>query len=74
MLIVDLYFNQKARIVKIEGDKNFVLRLNNLGVKVGDIVALKRVAPLNDPIEIEVNGFLLALRKDNAKKIQVEIL
>lgn len=74
MFIVDLSINQKAKIIKISGSKSFQTRLQNLGVKIGDTVLLKKVSPFNDPIEIEVNGFLLAIRKENAKKISVELL
>lgn len=74
MFIVDLSINQKAKITNISGSKTFQTRLKNLGVKIGDLVMLKKVSPFNDPIEIEVNGFLLAMRKENAKRISVELI
>lgn len=74
MVICDLRINERAVITEICGDEKFVKRFKALGVKVGDKIKIVRFAPFNDPMEIEVNGFLLALRRENAKKIKVERL
>jgi ferrous iron transport protein A len=48
------------------------LRLREMGVLPGTRVALVRTAPLGDPIEIKVRGYLLTLRKSEADHVQVE--
>lgn len=48
------------------------LRLREMGVLPGTEVRIVRLAPLGDPIEIEVRGFHLSLRKTEAAEILVE--
>ena len=48
-------------------------KLLALGMTPGAKVKVKRLAPLGDPIEIEVRGFSLSLRKAEAQTIEVEI-
>jgi ferrous iron transport protein A len=45
-----------------------------MGVVVGSEVEVKRVAPLGDPVEIKVRGYDLALRKEEAANIKVEVI
>jgi ferrous iron transport protein A len=44
-----------------------------MGVTPGVSVKVIKVAPLGDPMEINVRGYELSLRKDEAKQIQVEM-
>lgn len=44
-----------------------------MGVVSGAVVEVQRVAPLGDPVEIRVRGYDLALRKEEAADIQVEM-
>jgi ferrous iron transport protein A len=48
------------------------LRLREMGVLPGTAVTLVRTAPLGDPIEIKVRGYLLTLRKSEAEHVLVE--
>jgi ferrous iron transport protein A len=48
------------------------LRLREMGVLPGTSVKLIRTAPLGDPIEINVRGYNLTLRKSEAEHIVVE--
>jgi ferrous iron transport protein A len=43
-----------------------------MGLTRGVIVQLERVAPLGDPVEIELRGFRLTLRKDEAAILRLE--
>lgn len=62
----------KGRIVKIGKLGDTRLRLAEMGVNLGSLVEVERVAPLGDPIEIKVKGYHLSLRKDEAIKITIE--
>ena len=53
---------------------NLSLRLMEMGCVVGEEVKLKAVAPLGDPIAIEVAGYSLSLRKKDASKIKIKIV
>lgn len=65
----------KARIVGIRGGPpNYRKRLLDLGLTPGTVVKVNREAPLGDPIELELKGYFLALRRKDAWHILVEPL
>ena len=47
-------------------------RLVEMGVTPGVLIAVERVAPLGDPIAVEVRGYRLSMRKAEASKIRVK--
>ncbi|MCC8169292.1 MAG: ferrous iron transport protein A [Oscillospiraceae bacterium] len=47
-------------------------RLIDLGVTTGARVTMLRTAPLGDPVEYNILGYNLSLRKNEAKKIFIE--
>lgn len=69
MSIYDLKPGDKALIQSIYGDEKFTKRLLALGCIEGTEVTLKATAPLGDPIIINLRGFNLAIRKNDAKNI-----
>lgn len=73
MGINELTANSRAKVVKINASPKITARLNSLGLTEGANCKLIRIAPLGDPILIEVKGVSLALRLDLARKIQVII-
>jgi ferrous iron transport protein A len=63
----------RARIVGIHSpDVDFRAHLLNLGMIPGTRVRLLRRAPLGDPLEVELRGFRLGLRRSEAACIEVE--
>ncbi len=69
MSLCDLNLGDKAIIKEISGDEKLAKRLLALGCIEGTEIELKRVAPLGDPIIINLRGFDLAIRKKDAKNI-----
>ena len=63
----------KAVILDVEG--NTTLRQKLLGMRLTKGVEIKvvRNAPLKDPMEIEVRGYNLSIRKAEAEKVIVEV-
>lgn len=62
----------KCTVLSIDGIKALKRRIMDMGITKGvEVMAIKR-APMGDPIEIKVRGYLLTLRADDAKKILVE--
>ncbi|MBS3943832.1 MAG: ferrous iron transport protein A [Dethiobacter sp.] len=63
---------ERAEIVGYEG-KDLVYRqkLLSMGLTKGTEIKLLKVAPLGDPVEIEVRGFNLSLRKDEADILKI---
>ncbi|MCE2937700.1 MAG: ferrous iron transport protein A [Armatimonadota bacterium] len=67
----DLPVGRDARIEEI-GDASD--RLHELGLTPGTIIRLVRVAPFGDPVEIEVRGSRLCLRRSEASGIRVSLV
>ena len=69
MCICDLKLGEKATIHAISGNDKLSKRLSALGLIQGTEIELKRVAPLGDPLIVNLRGFDLAIRKKDAKNI-----
>jgi Fe2+ transport system protein FeoA len=61
----------RATVVQIEGVDELSLRLLEMGLTPGTEVALLGVAPLGDPLELELRGYRLSLRKSEAARVLV---
>ena len=48
-------------------------RLMDMGLLVGEMVRVEKVAPLGDPIDIKIKSYHLSLRKKEAEGIAVEV-
>ncbi len=59
-------------IAKIAGTGAVKRRLMDMGVTRGAAVLVRKVAPLGDPMEINIRGYELTLRKAEAEQIIVE--
>lgn len=60
-------------IRRIPAGGGVFLRLREMGVLPGTNVKLLRVAPLGDPLEIQIRGYNLSLRRAEAAAIEVEL-
>ncbi|RLA69136.1 MAG: ferrous iron transport protein A [Epsilonproteobacteria bacterium] len=74
MKLSELHPKQKAIIKSIGDIGELKNRLMELGVLCGEPVQIVRIAPLGDPIEIHIGNEHLALRSDDAQKIEVEAI
>ena len=73
MKLSNLKDNQTATVISISDDVSGKTRLGYLGLINGVKVTLIRRAPFGDPIEIKFRDFCLAIRKDLADRIMVEL-
>lgn len=62
---------QVGRLVSIGGERAYRRRLLELGLIRGTEVRVIKVAPLGDPLEIEVRGARLSLRRAEAAQLMV---
>jgi ferrous iron transport protein A len=67
-----LAIGDQARVVRIIGADEITARLFEMGLTPGVSVALLGCAPLGDPIELELRGYRLSLRKTEAARVEVE--
>ena len=63
---------EKATIVRVSGTGGIRRRLLDMGATAGTLAEVERVAPLGDPIEVKIKGYHLTLRREEAKRIEVE--
>ncbi len=71
MTLDELTAGQTATIIEVGGEGPFVQRLMALGLLEGADISLTRKAIGGDPIEIEIMGYRLSLRRAEARNIQV---
>ncbi len=71
--IGDLETGEKGRVTGfVKGATAYREKLLAMGLTRGTEFTVERIAPLGDPVEINVRGFALSLRKDEASAIMVE--
>ncbi|MBR6019174.1 MAG: ferrous iron transport protein A [Lachnospiraceae bacterium] len=63
---------ETVRVIRLTGEGAVRRRIMDMGITKGVEVYVRKVAPLGDPIEVNVRGYELSLRKEDAEMIQVE--
>ena len=58
-------------VVKLHGEGALKRRIMDMGITKDVTVHIREVAPLGDPIEVNVRGYALSLRKADADLIEV---
>ncbi len=71
--VADLKQGQKG-IIREFTNQVLPIKLMELGCLPGNSVELVQIAPLNDPIYINVNGSHIAIRRALAKEIELDIV
>ncbi|MBP5637399.1 MAG: ferrous iron transport protein B [Bacteroidales bacterium] len=71
MILADLLTGEKAVVVRVNGHGGFRKRLIEMGFIRGKEVRVVLNAPLKDPIEYEIIGYKVSLRREEARKIEV---
>lgn len=68
----DVKCGQTVRVKKIQGEGPIRRRIMDMGITKGSEIYVRKVAPLGDPIEINIRGYELSLRKFDAEMIVIE--
>ena len=68
----DVKVGEKTRVIKVHGQVALKRRIMDMGVTKGVEIYVRKLAPLGDPIEINVRGYELTLRKEDASLIELE--
>ena len=68
----DAKIGETVMVKKLNGVGAVKRRIMDMGITKGAEVFISKVAPLGDPIEVNVRGYELSLRKADAELIDVE--
>lgn len=72
MTMDQLQPRQSAFIKTVGGDGALRHHLLDMGLTPGTEVTLQKIAPMGDPVQMELRGYELTLRREEARKIEIE--
>ena len=72
MTLKDLPIGKSGTVTAVGGEKALRRRLLEMGITPGTTVTVKKAAPMGDPIELLLRGYVLSLRLQDAEKITIE--
>jgi DtxR family Mn-dependent transcriptional regulator len=72
--IMDLKDHQKGKVSFIRGDYKVIRRLLDMGITIGAFISVIKIAPLSGPVEVAIRGSKLAIGRDIACNVFVELV
>jgi len=69
--LAQLPIGSRATVARIEGDDELSCRLMEMGLTPGAELKVVGVAPLGDPLELEVRGYRLSVRRSEAARVEI---
>lgn len=72
MTLRDLKPGEEGKVISIGEKGPLRRRIMEMGVTPGTTIKVIKVAPLGDPIEVNIRGYELSLRKEEAGQIEIE--
>ncbi len=72
MTLDQLPVGQSAVIASVNGEGPLRLRLLDMGLTPKTWVQVQKIAPMGDPMEIQVRGYELTLRLESARQIELQ--
>ena len=68
----DSKVGETVKVLKLHGEGAVKRRIMDMGITRGVEVYVRKLAPLGDPVEVNVRGYELSIRKADAEMIEVE--
>lgn len=68
----DVKVGDTVTVVKLHGEGAVKRRIMDMGITKGVTVYVRKVAPLGDPVEVNVRGYELSIRKADAEMIEIQ--
>ena len=68
----DAQVGSTVKVVRLHGEGAVKRRIMDMGITRGTEVYVRKLAPLGDPVEVNVRGYELSIRKADAEMIEVE--
>ena len=72
MTLRELNIGKSGKVLTVGGEKALRRRLLDMGITPRTVITVKKAAPMGDPIELLLRGYVLTLRLDDAEKITIE--
>ena len=72
--LAELPIGASAQVKHIAGADEIACRLMEMGLTPGSRLRVAGVAPLGDPIELEIRGYRLSVRKSEAQRVEIQPL
>ena len=72
MTLKDLGVGKSGNVLTVGGEKALRRRLLEMGITPRTTITVKKAAPMGDPIELFLRGYVLSLRLEDAEKITIE--
>ena len=63
-----------VKVVKVHGEGPVRRRIMDMGITRGQVIFVRKVAPLGDPVEINIRNYELSVRKADCEMVEVELL
>jgi ferrous iron transport protein A len=67
----DVKVGETTTVVKLHGDGPVKRRIMDMGITRGTEILVRKVAPLGDPMELNLRGYELSVRRSDAEMIEV---
>ncbi len=74
MTLNELKIGQSCKITKVNSEGALRKRLLDMGLTPKTKVTLHKTAPMGDPIELLLRGYNLTIRKEEAARIEAEVI
>ncbi len=72
MTLKDARVGDTVKVVKLNGTGPVKRRIMDMGITKGQVIYVRKVAPLGDPIEVTVRNYELSVRKADCQMIDVQ--
>ncbi|MFR8003405.1 MAG: FeoA family protein [Hydrogeniiclostridium sp.] len=63
---------QTVKVIKLHGEGAVKRRIMDMGITKDVELHIRKVAPLGDPVEVNVRGYELSIRKADAEMIEIQ--
>ena len=68
----DVPVGETAKVIKLHGEGSVKRRIMDMGITKGVEIYVRKLAPLGDPMELNIRSYELSIRKAAAAMIEVE--
>lgn len=72
MTLREISVGKSGRVLTVGGEKILRRRLLDMGITPRTVITVRKTAPMGDPVELLLRGYVLTIRLEDAEKITVE--